>query len=302
MKKAFCILLGIILGLAMTGSVLAEDTAEYRDDVYSFRYPAAWSQATADNGDIVIGSPDGSNAVLTFAIRSDLTQFSGDTEPDASTMEMYISQYGGKNLVLNGEYEAIRTGELVGYRVFGTWKASGQKAELILLTGSRHMVGFVFVGDGALEKERVFLDSIELQGNTSAGSTEGFTRWEGTQFALNYPETYGIMEQKTGIVCINPNDSSNIIMARTYSLDMDYSDETAPIIAANALPKSTKVEANPEMTEIGGRAAAVIMGTVANGPMHFYVIGSGRTAMALMFTGEESVGYAEAVIRSVEIH
>ena len=58
----------------------------------------------------------------------------------------------------------------------------------------------------------------------------------------------------------------------------------------------------PEMTEIGGRSAAVITGTVSNGPMHFYAFGSGRKAMILMLTGEEAVGYAETVIRSVEIH
>ena len=56
------------------------------------------------------------------------------------------------------------------------------------------------------------------------------------------------------------------------------------------------------MTEIGGRSAAVITGTVSNGPMHFYAFGSGRKAMILMLTGEEAVGYAETVIRSVEIH
>ena len=89
-------------------------------------------------------------------------------------------------------------------------------------------------------------------------------------------------------------------MARTYNLDMDYTDSMAAYIASAALPKSTKVEANAEMVEIGGRNAAVITGTVSGSPMAFYVIGSGKTILALLLTGEESCGMAEHLIGSVE--
>ena len=300
--KKLTVLLAVILLISMIGAGTAEETAEYRDKVYSFRYPASWSQDVSGNGDIVLLSPSGTEAVITFAIVSDLVRFSGDAETDGPLVELYVSQYEGKNLKLNGEYEPVHPGDLVGYRTFGSWRSTGQSAEMVLLTGSRHMVGFVFVGDGAIGQESVFLDSIELLGDEPGESTDGFMRWNGEDFSLDYPDHYGTMEQSTGVVFLNPGNSNNIIMARTYDLDVDYSDEMATIIAANALPKSTKVDPKPEMTEIGGRSAAVITGTVSNGPMHFYAFGSGRKAMILMLTGEEAVGYAETVIRSVEIH
>ena len=301
--KKLTVLLAVILLISMIGAGTAEETAEYRDKVYSFRYPASWSQDISGNGDIVLLSPSGTDAVITFAIVSDLVRFSGDPLKDHMLVHRYVTEYEGKNLELNGVYEPFpMTGELVGYRTFGSWLATGQQAEMVLLTGSRHMASFVFVGDEAIAQERVFLDNIELLGDEPEKSADGFMRWNGEDFSLDYPDHYGTMEQSTGVVFLNPGNSNNIIMVRTYDLDVDYSDEMATIIAANALPKSTKVDPKPEMTEIGGRSAAVITGTVSNGPMHFYAFGSGRKAMILMLTGEEAVGYAETVIRSVEIH
>ena len=75
----------------------------------------------------------------------------------------------------------------------------------------------------------------------------------------------------------------------------------APIIAASALPKSTGVEPNAEMIRIGGRATAVIKGTVSDGPMEFYVFGSGNTAAAVMLTGHNTTAMAERLIQSVTI-
>ena len=172
-------------------------------------------------------------------------------------------------------------------------------------------MGFVLVGNKALALEQALLDSLELLGEAPEETTEGFLRWEGMEFSekhpegglfsLDYPAHYSSLAQTTGIVFMNPNDPSNIIMARAYTLDTYYSDALAPVIAANALPKSTKVEPNAKMVKIGGRNAAIIQGTVSGGPMAFYVIGSGRTALALMFTGEEACGMAEHVIQSAEI-
>ena len=55
------------------------------------------------------------------------------------------------------------------------------------------------------------------------------------------------------------------------------------------------------MVEIGGRNAALIQGNVTGGPLAFYVIGGGRTALVLMFTGEEACGMAEHIIESAEL-
>ena len=55
------------------------------------------------------------------------------------------------------------------------------------------------------------------------------------------------------------------------------------------------------MTEIGSRKAAHIQGEVSGGPFSFYAIGSGRTALVLMFMGDEACGMAEHVIQSAEI-
>lgn len=300
MKKMISVLLAVLL-VSLCGAAAAEDTKEYRNQVYAFRYPASWSLGTADNGDIVLGSPEGGDGVITFGIISDLWNFTGDAEADGPAISQYISSYEGKNLALSGEYELVQWGDLRGFRALGSWRATGQDAVMLVLTGSRHMVCFVMVGDGAVAQEQGFLDSLELLGDRPSEGAEGFLRWEGSQFALDYPENYGTMEQSVGVVFMNPADANCIIMARSYNLDMDYADSMATTIAAAALPKSTKVEPNAKMVEIGGRNAAVISGTVAGGPMDFYVIGGGSTAVALMFTGEEACGMADHIIQSVEI-
>ena len=299
MKRILVLCIALIL--IFTAAALAEEMAEYRDELYAFRYPASWSCDTADNGDIVLGSPGRDSAVLTFAIISDLYAFTGDVEHDAPLAEDWIASYGGKNLALTGEYTLMRSGELHGIRALGSWRATGQEAVMLVLTGNRHLVGFVLVGDAAIALEGDFLNSVELLGDAPTESAEGFLRWENAVFALDYPSHYSMLDQGTAVAFINPDDPNCIIMAKTYSLDVEYADTLAPVIAANALPKSTKVEPNAEMTEIGGRNAAVIRGTVSAGPMAFYAIGGGRTALVLMFTGEEACGMADHVIQSAEI-
>lgn len=309
MKRIFVFCIALILIFA--AGALAEGTAEYRDALYAFRYPASWSCDTAPNGDIILGSPDGKSAVLTFAGINELLSFTGDARTDAPAIESYISTYGGKNLALTGEYTLTQSGGLRGFRAPGSWRATGQEAVMLLLTGDGLLVGFVLVGDGAIALEADFLASVELLGGTSAESAEGFLHWEGAAFsenhpegalfALDYPAHYGALEQTTGVVFINPGDPNCIIMARGYTLDFDYSDAVAPGIAASALPKSTGVEPNAEMVKIGGKNAAVIRGAVSTGPMAFYVIGGGRTALALLFTGEEACDMAERVIASAVI-
>ena len=301
MKKTVSCLLCLLLFSLALPFASAESTKEYRDDYFSFGYPADWSCDTAPNGDIVLGSPDGKNAVLAFAIVSDLYVFSGDALTDGPMIKDYISSYGGKNLALTGEYMLAQAGDLRGFRAAGSWRATGQDAVMLVLSGSRHMVGFVMVGDGAIALEPTFLNSVTLIGNEPQESAEGFLRWDGKDFSVDYPAHYGALDQGTAVAFINAADTSNIIMVKAYPLDTEYSDAIAPVIAASTLPKSTKVEPNAEMTQIGGRSAAVITGTVSNGPLAFYVIGSGKTALILMFTGTEATAMADAVIRSAEI-
>ena len=307
MQKTVSLLIAILLALSCMGSALAEDTKEYRDEVYSFRYPASWSQGIASNGDIVLEIPGTGSGVLTFAIITDLFDFTGDPEADAPKIESLIAQYSedvqraaGKNTALNGKYKVIESGGMHGFRAYGTWLDGNRDLIMVVLTGNRHMVSFVLIGKQAIAAEQALINSVELLGTAPDNSTTGFLRWEGTRFAMDYPEHYGLMEMNGGVAFINPSDTNCIIMARTYNLDVEYDDAYAAAIAANALPKSTGVEPNPVMVQIGGRNAAVIEGSVSSGPMAFYAFGSGRTAMAVMFTGEEAVSMADAVIRSIE--
>ena len=301
MKKALICLLCLALACGVPSLSGAEGLKEYRDDCYSFRYPASWSCDKAPNGDIVLGSPDGKNGVITFAIITDLYLFSGDARTDAPLIEDCISSYGGKNLALTGEYMPVQAGGLNGFRATGSWRATGQDAVMLMLSGSRHMVGFVMVGDGAVALEAEFLNSVTLIGNDPRESAEGFLRWDGKDFSMDYPAHYGALDQGTAVAFISSADPSSIIMAKAYPLNADYSDALAPVIAANTLPKSTGLAPDAEMVQIGGRNAAVITGTVSGGQLAFYVIGEGRTALILMFTGTEAAGMADAVIRSAEI-
>ena len=301
MKKLISCILCLILACGMMSGAMAESTKEYRDDIYAFRYPASWNCDTASNGDIVLTSSDGKNAVLTFAIITDLWAFTGDAMTDAPMIENYISSYGGKNLALTGEYTLVQSGGLRGFRALGSWRASGQDAVMLVLSGDRHMVGFVLVGNAAIALEQDLLNSVELVDKASEESDEGFLRWESDTITLDYPSHFGLMEQTTGVVFVNSDDPNSIIMARVYNLDSDYTDAAAPNIASSTLPKSAKIEPNAEMIEIGGRNAAAITGTVSGSPVAYYVIGSGKTALALMFFGEESCSMAEHIIGSADI-
>lgn len=296
MKKLLSFLL--VLLLAVVPYAAAEDTAEYRDEIYAFRYPASWSCGVADNGDIVLGSPDRRSAVLTYAVLSDLWPFTGESLSDGPIIEQYISSYGGKNLALNGEYELTQAGDLKGFRAFGSWRATGQDAVMLMLSGGGLVVGFVLVGDDALALEEELTGSVEPVGKMPSQGAEGFLRWESGSAAVEYPSSYSVLDQATAAMFADPEDPANVIMAKVYSLDVDYTDGLAPAIAANALPRSANVESDPEMTAIGGRNAALIRGTVSGGPMEFYVIGGGRTALALVFLGEKAVIGSSAPRRS----
>ena len=284
------------------------ETAEYADAVISFRYPAAWNCGVAYDGSIILEITGSNSAVIVAAMISDLVSYTGDRETDAPAIEKTIAEYSlekqeakGKNLTLNGAYEMKQVGDMRGFRALGTWRATGQDLVMTTLSGDRHLVSFTFIGDEAIPMEDALLSTVTLLGSETQDGGAGFRRWQGAGYSLDYPEAYAVQEASVGVVFIDPEDKNNLIMARTYSLDFDYSDELAVPIAAQALPKSTKVEPNAVMETAGDWNTAVIRGQLDAGPMAFYIIGSGRTAMALMFTGEGAVGMAEAVVASAAI-
>ncbi len=308
MNKLLSVLLILALAASAASCASAQETSEYRDQVYSFRYPASWSQGVAANGDIVLEIPGTGSGVLTFALVTDMFSFTGDAEADAPMIESMIAQYSedaqraaGKNTALNGEYELIESGGMHGFRAYGTWLDGGRDLVMVVLSGNHHMVSFVLIGKQAIAAEQELVSSVELLGSVPESSTDGFSRWEGAQFAMDYPAAYSLMEMSGGAVFANTADPNNIIMARTYSLDTAYTDDMAAYIASATLPKSTGLAAAPVMTQIGGRNAAVIEGDISTGPMAFYALGGGNTALVLMLTGEETVTMAERLISSIEI-
>ncbi|MBR3545274.1 MAG: hypothetical protein IKN76_04310, partial [Oscillospiraceae bacterium] len=123
MKRFLTILCALAL-LAACGAVTVyaqEDSAAYRDDVYSFRYPASWKQGTAKDGSIVLEIPGTGDGVITFAIFTDLIRFTGDEETDAPGIKNLLAEYSGKNLSFTGEYEPVRYGDLQGFRAPARW-------------------------------------------------------------------------------------------------------------------------------------------------------------------------------------
>lgn len=297
MKNILSIVL--ICALLCAAFVSAEELAEYRDDVYSFRYPASWDLQTADNGDIVLLSPDEQNGVITFCVITDLISFTGDPAADEASVQAMISGYSGNSLSLNGTYDSLVLGDLAGFRAYGSWSGA-LDAAMVVLTGNKRMISFVMIGDQALALEETLLDFLTLPDIETAQGAEGFLRWDTALFSIDYPENYGALDPGAGMAFVNYADPSNIIMARTYTLDFEFRSEYAQSVAASVLPSSTGVKAEPVLIRIGGRDAAVIKGTVSGGPMEFYVIGSGYTWMALLLTGEEACSMAETLIRSVE--
>lgn len=297
--KHFSMALVVLLAVCCLFTASAEESlTSYQDEVYSFRYPSSWKQGIARDGSIILEIPGTQDGVLTFAIVTDLIHFTGNAEADAPGIQNMLTQYGGKNLSFTGEYELTRYGTLQGFRAPGKW-AGKQDVRMVCATDGGHMVAFVLIGERAMAEEESLLGSVVTFGGKEAVAPSGYKSWQGAGFAVSYPESYGAMEQATGTVFMDAEKKDQIIMVRTYSLDMDYTDALAPSIASDRLPKSTKVKAKPEMEQVGGWNAAVIRGDTDSGPLAFYVVGRGRTALALLFIGDDALGYAADVVASV---
>ena len=307
MRRITAMLLSMILRLLPVLSI-ADGLAEYRDSVYSFNYPSTWKKGNAADGTIILEATGTDDGVLTYGLRTDLMSFTGDEETDKPLIQSVISQYSQpseSSLLLSGEYEMVRLDNLTGFRAFGKWGGT-RDTEIVYLTGNGCMILFFFVGQKALEQEQAILASIQLFRADSTQDTSketGYMRWTGSQFSVDYPETYGTMEISGSVVFARQQDGTvtDMMMVRTYALDQDYNDGMAAALATGYLPKSTHVEAEPVMEQAGPWNAAVIRGDTESGPMAFYVIGSGRTAMALMFMGEDIYGMAAPIVASALI-
>ena len=170
-----------------------------------------------------------------------------------------------------------------------------------------HLVAFVFVGDEAIAGAEGILASVEFASVETVASSESFLRWEGDLFAFDFPDNYarvdyGLKDRSEVILFADPEDTSNILMARTYPLSTEYDDAYAAAYASSLLPKSTKIEAEPEMLSCGEWNAAVITGEIETGPLAFYVTGSGNTLLAVLFMGEEIVGMSREIMASMVIY
>lgn len=172
---------------------------------------------------------------------------------------------------------------------------------MVVLTGKDHLVGFIMVGAKALALEDALLSSVELKGDIDTSDENGWLSWQGARFSVAYPKDYAVMDSGTAVMFGDPNGSGNLIAVRAYDLNVEYSDNIAPAVAAAYLPKSTHIGAEPEMVTMGGRNAAVIRGDVNGKALAFYIVGRGRTALGIMLMGETAVEMAENIVMSAEI-
>ena len=198
---------------------------------------------------------------------------------------------------LSGEYDMLDYGTLKGFRAPGTFTGRIAAQHIYLSDGS-HLLFFRFVGEDAIKAQEGILTSIMVNKVEKSLAQDGYVPFRRGNYALCYPDGYNTLEQSTGIVFLDKT-KGNMIMVRARTLDADYTEELAP--DWYYLPKSTKVEPNPKMVEVGPWKAALITGDTESGPMAFYALGSGRTALVLLFIGQEALTHTETVLRAVTI-
>lgn len=300
MKRLLSLLLIATLALAALPA-LAGETAQYSDSLYSFSYPSTWKQGVAKDGSIILELPGGSDAVMTFAMATNLVALTGDQAADAPTIEALIAQWGSGSYVLNGEYEMLSVNGFHGFRAFGAWKGA-YDLQMDVLSDGAMLIFFLFIGARAIAAQEGVLATVAAAPRDIDGpEKDGYTAWQGAGYSLVYPAHYGILEQTTGIGFLNAQTKTDMILARIYPLDYDYSDALAPAIANAVLPKSTHIEADAQMISVEGRSMAVITGESGSGPVAFYVMGRGRTVLALLFMGAEALTHVDAVLASAAI-
>ncbi|NLJ63827.1 MAG: hypothetical protein GX337_00340 [Christensenellaceae bacterium] len=304
LQKALSLLIVFVFALNIGLALATDGYVQYDDPQYSFSYPAAWKQGMAKDGSITLRIEGKDEGVMTFAITGDIySRYIGSDEIDESKILEIIEEgkYGlGKYITFDGSYEIIEYSGLKGFRAFGN-VAGVPSSHIVYLWGENTLVIFVFIGESVKAEEDKILSTIKLTGSRMEKGAEGddYNSWKAEGFGLKYPKGYFSQEHTTGAMFINGANPNDAIAARTYALDVQYSEDLAPSIASANLPKSTKIEANPSMVTVGDWNAALITGDTSAGPLAYYVIGQGRIALALMFIGEEAVSHAETVVSSV---
>ncbi|MBR5984816.1 MAG: hypothetical protein IK019_00240 [Clostridia bacterium] len=301
MKK----LLSLFTVLALLAcAAFAEGTKSevYSDDYYSFTYPASWSLDTATNGDIVLLSPDGNSGILTFCVFQNYITLTGDSVQDTEIIKSWLDSYSGPNLEMNGEYEYVEVAGLKGYRLFGSWKATGDTAHCVLLTGDTHLAGFVLIGEQAIEISEALLGSIELRYDFLQGAArEGYLTWSNDLISVDYPDTFSLMDTGSGVLFSDPKVQNNAYAVTVYPIDFDYDDMYAEQFAAMVLPKSTGIQADPHTETIDGRVFGVIKGEVSSAGLALYLTGRGKTVVGVLFIGSGVTEIAEDVLASLVI-
>ncbi|MBR7040285.1 MAG: hypothetical protein IKI24_00410 [Clostridia bacterium] len=299
MKK----LLSLLVALALLGCCALAEQTVYSDDYYSFSYPSDWSLSTAANGDIVLLSPDGNSGILTFCVFQNYITLTGDAEQDSPIVQSWITSYSGPNLEMNGEYEYVEIANLRGYSFDGSWKATGDDARCVILTGDTHLVGFVLIGGEALAEGETIMESVALRYDfLKEGAGEGWLTWSNDLISVGYPDNFSLMDTGSGVLFSDPKVQNNAYAVTIYSLDFDYDDVYAPQFASMVLPKSTGLAADPEIETIDGRVFGVIKGEVSGASLALYLTGKGRTVVGVMFIGNEVVAIAEDVLKSLTIN
>ncbi|MCR4621752.1 MAG: hypothetical protein K5663_06680 [Clostridiales bacterium] len=298
MKK----LLSLLIVLALLGCAALAEPSVYSDDYYSFTYPGDWSLDTASNGDIVLLAPDGNSGMITFCVFQNYITLVGDPAQDSELIQNWMTTYSGPNLEMNGEYEFVRIAGLSGYRFYGTWKATGDAADCVLLTGDTHLVGFVMIGEDAFGVGEEVMASVVLKYDfLNGGASEGWLTWSNSIISVNYPDTFSLMDTGTGVLFSDPSVQNNAYAVTVYSIDFDYDDVYAPSFASQVLPKATGITAEAQTELIDGRVFGVIKGNTSGTDVALYLTGKGRTVVGVLFIGNGVTGMAEQVLGSLVI-
>lgn len=297
------VIMAIVLLLSNIPLARAEQTAEYRDNVFSFQYPATWSRRSAMDGSLILEIPGSADSgVQAFSITTDLVVLTGNRETDEPTIHKLITENENTNskLQFSGEYDMLEVGTLRGFQASGI-VAGRIKAQQVYLSDGAHLLVFRFIGESAMAAQESILASIVVnQAEKPLSQKNGYVSFSRENYTLLYPEDYSMLEQNTGIVFMD-NAKVNIIMVRKYTLDTDYTEKLAPTLASTYLPKSTKLEAKPEMVQVSPWKAALICGNTESGPLAFYALGKGRTALLLLFIGHEALTHTETIISAITI-
>lgn len=116
MKKITAVLAALMILVCGTAA-LAEGTTEYSDEYYGFSHPENWKREAAEDGTVILQSPDGKAYVRADILLTDLFSFTGKEEEDATFVKAVMESFAGEGtgntqptLLLDGTYELITAG------------------------------------------------------------------------------------------------------------------------------------------------------------------------------------------------